>query len=949
MVNEAQKERSAFPDVGSSFDDPDGDGGGSSPADRERDAFNPGGGGGDDDDDGGVPGGFEDDEPTGGGSSEGRTGDDDTVDRDPTDDGGGLTQSPVDTGGGTTGSETQSPAERERSVAEGTQERQRVGEALEESGVDTSNFDVDVTDEGVTVERIGREFGSGGDAAARERQSVGVGLGQEREELPAREREEAAAEGTAEQQRIVEELEQAGVETEGRDVDVTDATYQPEQARTVAEGSGSSDPVDPTAPQTVGDVERQFGGGGTIEAVGETQQPRDTGSAEDFQQFLRDGSVSVAGLTIPVGTDAIDESLSDRYETGAFVEGYTGEEVDTENLPDRQLIGSVDQQFARDFTEEATVSVPATPATTVQSLGVTGIGIGQTANYIVRGDDDQVTQEDFAEATGFQEGASVQEFTESDSIEGADRVGRAEEVTEETADRAVETAEAIQENPAQLGTLAGGLVWSLPASVAASTAISRSVRSASSIRRTAGGTEVDVEDLASDEVVRFQQTGGAEGDRFPGADDPALYQSDPARAVREQSRQQTPESIVNAFDEQDVEGDAFLKKALDVEPEGPGRGAGGFTSTPDETGINPEDITTSQVTDSDAGDFAYENPGAFFSPEVSPYFLRGSGDASFSFRPGVPDTGNRPTGVIARGDVESPGAGTQLEFAQELAEREGEPLFLTKPAGSSQLNVGEAEAVLPAGTDLADIGGGRVRQTLRRFGIGSDFYTRVEGERVPLRLVTPERDRDADVNVDADGVAESTVENPAFRVDSLEDIRRAYEPPTDRPLPAFMSGGAPSESVASGRETTTSASADTPSRRRQERSRIGDVFGGSGSSGGSNRRRSDGTSGFSGGSFSGGSSSGGGGEGGSSSGGGSGTSGGGGGGGGGGTTTGTPTEITTGFLFDPDTPDRPPREFETPEGDSSDDPFGDLFGGAREEDLTDFVDPLTGNILETQG
>jgi hypothetical protein len=54
-------------------------------------------------------------------------------------------------------------------------------------------------------------------------------------------------------------------------------------------------------------------------------------------------------------------------------------------------------------------------------------------------------------------------------------------------------------------------------------------------------------------------------------------------------------------------------------------------------------------------------------------------------------------------------------------------------------------------------------------------------------------------------------------------------------------------------------------------------------------------------------------------------------------------------LFDPDTPDRPPREFETPEGDSSDDPFGDLFGGAREEDLTDFVDPLTGNILETQG
>jgi hypothetical protein len=926
MATPSERERSAFPDVGSSFDDPDGDTGSDSPADRERDAFDPGGGGGDDDDDGGVPGGFEDDEPTGGGSSEGRTGDDDTVDRDPTDDDGGLTQSPVDTSGGTTGSETQSPAERERSVAEGTQDRQRVGEALEESGVDTSNFDVDVTDDVVSVERIGESDG------------VGSEIGQ----ASPGERERRAASGTADRQRVIGAFESAGVETEGRDIDVTDG-FEVEEAATVGED------VDASRPQTVGDVERQFGGtGGITPARADTKPARDTGGAEDFQQFLRDGSVSVAGLTIPVGTDAIDESLSDRYETGAFVEGYTGEEVDTENLPDRQLIGSVDQQFARDFTEEATVSVPATPATTVQSLGVTGIGVGQTANYIVRGDDDQVTQEDFAEATGFQEGASVQEFTESDSIEGADRVGRAEEVTEETADRAVETAEAIQENPAQLGTLAGGLVWSLPASVAASTAISRSVRSASSIRRTAGGTEVDVEDLASDEVVRFQQTGGVEGDRFPGADDPALYQSDPARAVREQSRQQTPESIVNAFDEQDVEGDAFLKKALDVEPEGPGRGAGGFTSTPDETGIDPEDITTSQVTDSDAGDFAYENPGAFFSPEVSPYFLRGSGDASFSFRPGVPDTGNRPTGVIARGDVESPEADTQLEFAQELAEREGEPVFFTKPAGSSQLNVGEAEAVLPAGTDLADIGGGRVRQTLRQFGIGSDFYTRVEGERVPLRLVTPERDRDADVDADVNEVAESAVENPAFRVDSLKDIRRAYEPPTDRPLPAFMSGGAPSESVASVRGTTTSASADTPSRRRQERSRVGDVFGGSGSSGGSNRRRSDGTSGFSGGSFSGGSSSGGGGEGGSSSGGGSGTSGGGG-GGGGGTTTGTPTEITTGFLFDPDTPDRPPREFETPEGDSSDDPFGDLFGGAREEDLTDFVDPLTGNILETQG
>jgi len=307
--------------------------------------------------------------------------------------------------------------------------------------------------------------------------------------------------------------------------------------------------------------------------------------------------------------------------------------------------------------------------------------------------------------------------------------------------------------------------------------------------RTAGGSKVDAGDLAGEDVLRYTDTDGAEGTQFPGARDPDTYRSDPATAVREQADEFTPDEVSDFFEQQGVEEGTVMKKALDTEPEGPGRGRSdtGFTSAPDEVD----------------GEFDYETPGSFFGPELSPNFLRvGGGEASFSPVPGLPDFGNKPTGVLARTDVEAPDADTLDEFNREMMDNVGDTTARTKPAGEG--SVGEAEAVVPPGAEFESVGSGGLRGVGRRFGIGSDFYTEVDGRRVPLRTVAPS-DRTPDADVPTPTVVAGCSATVAARVasHSITTSRVPSNPSTGR---------CPSASVA--------AAVARPARRSRPRSPI---------------------------------------------------------------------------------------------------------------------------------
>jgi hypothetical protein len=329
------------------------------------------------------------------------------------------------------------------------------------------------------------------------------------------------------------------------------------------------------------------------------------------------------------------------------------------------------------------------------------------------------------------------------------------------------TVDSAQENPAGF---AGGAVFNVVGGAGAGSQLGRLGRATRDRTRTAGGTKIDVEELASEDVIRNVETDGAEGDRFPGADDPELYLSDPAEAVRQQADANTPQQIDDAFSDAGIEDGTTLTKALDVEPEGPGRGRAdtGFSSAPGET----------------LEEFDYETPGSFAGPELSPNFLGlGGSGGGFSFRPGTPDTGNNPTAVLARTDVENTDADTLDEFNQEMIDRAGDTTAVTKPA--NEVNVGEIEAVVPPGAQFRSVGSGGVRGALQRVGIGSDFYTEIGGRRVPLRTVAPDRDRgDSDVLDDSGG---SSTRNTG--AGSLDELSERVETPTDRPVPGFGIGG----------------------------------------------------------------------------------------------------------------------------------------------------------------
>lgn len=331
---------------------------------------------------------------------------------------------------------------------------------------------------------------------------------------------------------------------------------------------------------------------------------------------------------------------------------------------------------------------------------------------------------------------------------------------------------AAKADPVGFGaSLAGGAVGGVLTGSAAGRGVGKAGRFTSDRVRTAGGTKIDVEELANDDVIKNTRTDGAEGDRFPGAADPDQYESDPAQAVRDQADEYTPDEVDDLFDEQGVEEGTTLTKALDTEPEGPasGRSDTGFTSAPAES----------------LDDFEYETPGSFFGPELSPNFLRAGGaESSTSLRPGLPDFGNRPTAVMARTEVENADADDLQGFNEEMIDRAGDTTAVTKPA--DEVNPGEIEAVVPPGAEFSPVGSGGVRGVARRFGVGSDFYTEVNGRRVPIRTVAPtDRTPDAPDSLDDVGRIDGPDAGDGAPLDSYV---RPVSDPADRVIP--VSGGA---------------------------------------------------------------------------------------------------------------------------------------------------------------
>jgi len=566
-----------------------------------------------------------------------------------------------------------------------------------------------------------------------------------------------------------------------------------------------------------------------------TDQP---GGIEQAQRFLRDGEVTVGvdldpnrggfanqytsadtggqstSVTVPVGVDSITEAVESESEVGAFAEQYTDEDLDQTDFSNREIISldvdpnrggfasqftdepvgqdgsevTVDQQFARDFATNTAEGLVTTPTTAAQSLAGAGIAAGETAEFVVEGEDDQLSGEDFGQATGFQEGAFASQFTDEDVIPGADESGRAEEVSRGVVEGTVETAEFFSENPSEVGTVASGFVFAGPAAVGTGAALRRTAQVTRDRVRTAGGEYISPEDLTQQSVLEDG------GDTFPGIREEYrdTFDRDEAEAIRQQAADSTPEEIQEQFDEAGVESGADLVKALDVEPEGPrsGRGAQGF-ETPD--------------ADTEAA-AAYETQGTSLGPDLSTYFLGTSERSRVSLTPGIPDPGGSPTAVIARTDVEESRATSTREFDQELQDLEGETTTRTVSPEFEDFNpVEEAEVQAPPGAQFTDVGaatGGPVRNLARRAGIGSDFYTEVSGRRVPLRTVA---DPD-DVDVSGGGALRAFREDDrgqlggsrdgggSFATQSLEELSERGRRPVDRPAP--VSPGPPLGRVA---------------------------------------------------------------------------------------------------------------------------------------------------------
>jgi hypothetical protein len=537
---------------------------------------------------------------------------------------------------------------------------------------------------------------------------------------------------------------------------------------------------DPTNAPSANEGDTSGDGGSTIETGGaeSTSDPSPTsraGTDRDIPDGASDGGIidtirDTASDTIDraTGTEA-DRDITDRLTTG----GVLSEQRDSSDglLPGE--VGGVDISEAR-LREEAQETREARTERFENSAELT-IGGSDLPDRVITGAAEAASEITnpaglvTSAETAFEVGTSAP-GTIAD--EGAGDVAATAGAVGVTAGAA--TVDSAQENPAEF---AGGAAFNLIGGAGAGSQLGRFSRATRDRVRTAGGAEIDASDLAGEDVIRNVETDGAEGERFPGADDPDLYESDPAEAVRQQADANTPAEIDETFSDAGVEDGTTLTKALDVEPEGPGRGRAdtGFSSAPGES----------------LEEFDYETPGSFAGPELSPNFL-GIGDGggrSFSFRPGTPDTGNNPTAVLARTEVENPDADTLDEFNREMIDRSGDTTAVTKPA--DEVNTGEIEAVVPPGAQFRSVGSGGARGTLQRLGIGSDFYTEIGGRRVPLRTVAPDRDRgdgaDSDV-LDGDGPDRNTGSGGQ----TLDELSERVETPTDRPVPGFGVGGSDS-------------------------------------------------------------------------------------------------------------------------------------------------------------
>jgi hypothetical protein len=372
--------------------------------------------------------------------------------------------------------------------------------------------------------------------------------------------------------------------------------------------------------------------------------------------------------------------------------------------------------------------------------------------------------------------------------------------------------------------------------------------------RTAGSVDV-TEDVMGSDVRRYYDPDADGGTRFPPARDQEQFSESQRAAMLEQAREFTPDVVRERFAEQGATEGAVLKKAMDVEPEGPAtrsvagqrvsRSGGGFEAPPSDTDLAE----------------AYETAGASLGPELSPYFLGvNAAESRFSLVPGLPSMGARPTGVLARTDVEETSARNVRELNEELLEREGEATPQT--LSPDEATPVEAEVLAPPGAQFRDIGGGFTRKALRRAGIGSDFRVEIGNRRIPLRPVVPDDGGpdtpDQLTQFGFDNRGQTTLsgfgDGLAFRQRRLEEITGRLRQPVDRPVPlppvgrSGRSSKSEPSSADSGRSSFFDRGESSPSSASSPRSPLSDRVS-SGFSGGSSGSGFSGGSGFTVGSF----------------------------------------------------------------------------------------------------